>query len=863
MNLNTNLDAHTDADTNTDTDADSDTDADTNSDTSDLSIDITAFAHDLVYDDAVLHGEPILLSEGDSNSAVLDSDMVSESEEDPDISLELHDFPDDGSDSNINAEFFETPDVLDKLRDQLLGGYKPPAECPSNIKTGMDIDKLSLDENISLEHFIAWKKSNGTVKAYNMHAKVLATHTGATILTLYQARKLAVKLTGFHATKVDICPKSCIVYTGKYEHLDKCPYKPSSGPVCNTPRYRQSSKGIKQPIAQVQVLPVMDTVRALYANAETSSEMRNRDSCLQQVLHLVATAANDPHLVDGMTNAPVRQYSDYGDGQIHQMQYEKLGLFKDPRDVAFALSTDGAQLTMKKQSNTWLLILIILNLPATFRYGDQVVINCATPGPYSPGDIESFLWITFMEMAKASEGLWMYDAVDSSYFLNHAVISMALGDMLGSAKINGMAGHMAIFGDRFSMVQGARSSHVKGSKALYYPSSPPENSTYNPDRPSNYDLHNLPLRTQSQYWKVIKKLEDAQTKKDKASIVKATGISRLPLCAASKAFIHPTFFPIDPFHIFYENEVLFIWDLWTTLSDKNDPVHFHRVAEFGALIPGAMKTLPPVFCGPVRDPYLKRQSQYKIYEWMALLHWYIIPIGIETGMHPSVLKNFSQFVEIIEFAMTSTKRTDANLSYLQELIIKFLLGFEKLYIGNDPEKINRMRLCIFQLIHVPNHIRWNGSIRLGSQATVERSIGEMGRMIRSKKAPFANLTNLIYEKELIKILCLYYPTLDINCKQKSDLKTVLQPIQEHKIYKKYNPMTPVIEEELASISVLLKQTITSGGNIKYSRWGKLKLLNGHVLSSRSTEAKNRVQRQSFWFEVCLICTILLKMLIFD
>jgi hypothetical protein len=41
--------------------------------------------------------------------------------------------------------------------------------------------------------------------------------------------------------------------------------------------------------------------------------------------------------------------------------------------------------------------------------------------------------------------------------------------------------------------------------------------------------------------------------------------------------------------------------------------------------------------------------------------------------------------------------------------------------------------------------------RLGSQATVERSIGEMGRKIQSKKAPFANLTNLIYEKELIKI----------------------------------------------------------------------------------------------------------------
>jgi hypothetical protein len=41
-----------------------------------------------------------------------------------------------------------------------------------------------------------------------------------------------------------------------------------------------------------------------------------------------------------------------------------------------------------------------------------------------------------------------------------------------------------------------------------------------------------------------------------------------------------------------------------------------------------------------------------------------------------------------------------------------------------------------------NHIRWNGSIRLGSQATVERSIGEMGRKIRSKKAPFANFVEI-------------------------------------------------------------------------------------------------------------------------
>ena len=226
---------------------------------------------------------------------------------------------------------------------------------------------------------------------------------------------------------------------------------------------------------------------------------------------------------------------------------------------------------MKKQSNTWLLIFIILNLAPIIRYGEQVAINFATPGPFSPGDVESFLWVTFVEMAKASEGLWMYDAVDSSYFLNRAFISMALGDMLGSAKINGMAGHMAIHGDRYSMVQAARSSLAKGSKALYYPSNPPQSSTYNQDR-SKCDFRNLPLRTQSQYWRIIQQLEDAKgKKKEKANIVKATGVSRLPLCATSKAFIHPTYFPIDPFHLFYENIALFIWDLWTTLADSISP----------------------------------------------------------------------------------------------------------------------------------------------------------------------------------------------------------------------------------------------------------------------------------------------------
>jgi hypothetical protein len=120
---------------------------------------------------------------------------------------------------------------------------------------------------------------------------------------------------------------------------------------------------------------------------------------------------------------------------------------------------------------------------------------------------------------------------------------------------------------------------------------------------------------------------------------------------------------------------------------------------------------------------------------MALLHWYIIPIAWELGFDEEVLENFVQFVNIIEVAMSHTPKSDYDLAALYILVKSFLEEFERLYVQNDPEKVSRCRLCIWQLIHVPHHIAWNGSIRFGSQATVEHAIGEIGHKVRSKKAP--------------------------------------------------------------------------------------------------------------------------------
>jgi hypothetical protein len=186
---------------------------------------------------------------------------------------------------------------------------------------------------------------------------------------------------------------------------------------------------------------------------------------------------------------------------------------------------------------------------------------------------------------------------------------------------------------------------------------------------------------------------------------------------------------------------------------------------------------------------------------MALLHWYIVPIGIELGFNSNTLQNFAVFREIITFAMTLKPRSENELMDLHELIVKFFCNYEKIYVGSNPENISRARLCIFQLIHILQHIKWNGNIRIGSQATVERSIGEMSHRIRSKKEVFANLTNQVYERELLKVLLLYYPTIG---KMKTTVSSKgISGVKEMKILKKELYANNALNDHIQAINNFL------------------------------------------------------------
>jgi len=118
----------------------------------------------------------------------------------------------------------------------------------------------------------------------------------------------------------------------------------------------------------------------------------------------------------------------------------------------------------------------------------------------------------------------------------------------------------------------------------------------------------LPIRTIEDYWKIIEKLEAVKSNKTQyAAIVQETGVSGLPICAASPTFSHPFFFPLDPFHLFYENCMPHIWDIWTSFSSQSEVAYMSQdvASKLGAEVESAIATLPSSFCGPIQDPYKK------------------------------------------------------------------------------------------------------------------------------------------------------------------------------------------------------------------------------------------------------------------
>ncbi|KAI0728893.1 hypothetical protein C8Q72DRAFT_916601 [Fomitopsis betulina] len=82
---------------------------------------------------------------------------------------------------------------------------------------------LSPDEHLSLRLFLA--DTNGSERIYKeVCAAIVERFPECKPLSLHLVRKKVAELTGVVSILEDMCPGSCIVYTGPYAALDACPH---------------------------------------------------------------------------------------------------------------------------------------------------------------------------------------------------------------------------------------------------------------------------------------------------------------------------------------------------------------------------------------------------------------------------------------------------------------------------------------------------------------------------------------------------------------------------------------------------------------------------------------------------------------
>ncbi len=164
----------------------------------------------------------------------------------------------------------------------------------------------------------------------------------------YQAKKLICPLS-LGVEKIYACVNHFILYRKEYASLDECP-------TCAASRYKSNSntglepsgrtEGTQRKIPQLVMwyLPVKDRIKRIYSNPRDVELMRWHE---------------EGHKKDGIIRHPAdaRQWINF------DAQYREFA--KDPRNIRFALSTDGVNPfgDMSSSHSTWPVLLTMYNLP--------------------------------------------------------------------------------------------------------------------------------------------------------------------------------------------------------------------------------------------------------------------------------------------------------------------------------------------------------------------------------------------------------------------------------------------------------------------------------------------------------------------
>jgi hypothetical protein len=224
----------------------------------------------------------------------------------------------------------------------------------------------------------------------------------------------------------------------------------------------------------------------------------------------------------------------------------------------------------------------------------------------------------------------------------------------------------------------------------------------------------------------------------------------------------------------------------------------------------------------------KISSGYKATEY------YLYIFGLGPGFFRAVLprKYWRNLCKLVHGARILVQRsiTAAQVREAHSSLIQFVEEYENLYYRRRPDRLHFCRPWLHTLLHTAPEISRVGPGCYGSQFTMERAIGDLGKDIRQPSNPFANLSQIALRRSQINALLTICPELDPNA--------VLIPTGND-VGNGYFLLTPS-DRNASSLhgGVCWDAVQTRFGHMKgVRRWGRLNLPNGQIARSLYSETQ--------------------------
>ena len=682
----------------------------------------------------------------------------------------------------------------------------------------------------SLRHFI---NNSGSSRAHyeGIREIELLNNPSDVFLSFDQVKRRLRWLSGVVPIEHDMCPNTCVAYTGPYEDLITCPRCPLSRyfPDSSTPRKRLTT------------VPIRPVIQALYGSRDIAEHMHY----LERALSANVDRAR-------RTGGSLDRYDDISCGKDILSAWTSGTLRKS--DVALQLSIDGAQLRADQPSEAWVFIWIIHNLPPNLRYKKRFVFPGAiVPGPNKPGDIDSFLFPSLYHTAALQrEGLRIYDASTDSY-ISHSrpLVIFATADSLGGAAMSGMVGHSGKYGCRLYCNMPSR--HRTGDGHYYPAMNTPQNYTVSGcDHADVLDSDLALHRTQidQKYQRNLNYLLASNTQTEfrvrrlEVGLCKQTLFSGLPY----QPLPVPNVFTMDIMHLtvlndpdlflklftgkmnIYEPDDKSTWD-WAIFYKNNDLWRAH-----GETVVRAVPFIPSSFGRAPRDPAKKLNTGYKAWEFQQ----YIYGLGPTLFRHLLPRKYWLNFCKLVAGVRILQRHAIAHGDLVRghNLLSEFAREYEDLYYQRMEARIHFVRQSIHLLTHMAPETFRIGPLACYAQWTLETAIGNLGREIHQDRDPFANLTQRAVMRAQVNSLYARFPRIEFEIGRWSSQSSHRCEFEDGFIFLprcEDNP-SPLSDDELLAFKAYWSTQPWPLADIDawpnaVCRWAKLQLPNGQKARS--------------------------------